>query len=93
MLFSNDTQNYNSYRDDLYRYSSLFVYDASNIRINNISLSYRIPSEICKKVQLENAKVQFNVENLATIAFDKKAHYALGGKIKPNYVFGLYLNF
>lgn len=93
LLFSNDTQNYNSYRDDLYRYSSLFVYDASNIRINNISLSYQIPSEICKKVQLENAKVQFNVENLATIAFDKKAHYALGGKIKPNYVFGLYLNF
>ena len=93
LLFSNDTENYNTYRNSMYKNSSLFVYDASNIRINNIALSYRIPSAICDKISLQSAKVQFNVENVATIAFDKKAHYALGGKIKPNYVIGFHLNF
>lgn len=77
----------------MYKNSSLFVYDASNIRINNIALSYRLPASICNKISLQSAKVQFNVENVATIAFDKKAHYALGGKIKPNYVIGFHLNF
>ncbi|MFR7812209.1 MAG: hypothetical protein ACLU4N_24890 [Butyricimonas faecihominis] len=38
-------------------------------------------------------EVQFNIENLATIAFDRKAGYLLGSKDKPNYVCGLYLNF
>ena len=28
-----------------------------------------------------------------TFAFDSKANYDLGGKVKPNYVWGLYLNF
>lgn len=31
--------------------------------------------------------------NVATFAFDSKANYDLGGKVKPNYVWGLYLNF
>ena len=39
------------------------------------------------------ARLQFNVENVATFAFDSKANYDLGGKVKPNYVWGLYLNF
>ena len=93
LLFSNDTENYNTYRNSMYKNSSLFVYDASNIRINNIALSYRLPASICNKISLQSAKVQFNVENVATLAFDKKAHYALGGKVKPSFVFGLHLNF
>ena len=93
LLFTNDTENYNSYRSKLYSYSDLFVYNASNIRINNISLAYRLPKEVCKKAFLSAAKIQFNVENVATIAFDNRAHYALGGKVKPNFVWGLYLNF
>ena len=93
LLFTNDTENYNSYRDNLYRYSDQFIYNASNIRINNLSLAYRLPKSICKKAFLSSAKLQFNVENVATIAFDSRAHYALGGKVKPNFVWGLYLNF
>lgn len=93
LVFSNDQANYNTYRNSQYKYSDLFVYNASNIRISNISLAYRVPSAICQKAFLQNARLQFNVENLATIAFDSKAHYALGGKVKPNFVFGLYLNF
>lgn len=93
LLFSNDTENYNTYRTTLYRYSDLFIYDASHIRLNNLSLAYRLPAAICNKVHLMGAKVQFNIENVAVFAFDNRAHYALGGKVKPNYVWGLYLNF
>jgi TonB-linked SusC/RagA family outer membrane protein len=93
LLFSNDTENFNTHRTELYRYSDLFVYNASNIRVRNLSLAYRVPTQWCKKVFLSSARLQFNVENVATIAFDSKAHYDLGGKIKPNYVWGLYLNF
>ena len=79
--------------EHLSRYSDLFVYDASNIRLSNISLAYRVPAHWCKKISLSGARLQFNVENVATFAFDSKANYDLGGKVKPNYVWGLYLNF
>ena len=46
-----------------------------------------------KKAGLSGAKLQFNVENAGTIAFDKDAGYMLGTKDKPNYVLGLSLNF
>lgn len=93
LLFSNDTENYNTYRTTLYAYSDLFVYNAANIRINNISLAYRLPSQLCQKVHMSGVKLHFNVENVATIAFDSRAHYALNGKVKPNYVWGVNVNF
>lgn len=93
LLFSNDTENYNTHRSTLYGYSDLFIYNASNIRIRNISLAYRLPAAWCQKAFLSSVKLQFNIENLATIAFDSRAHYSLGGKQKPNFVFGAYLNF
>ncbi len=93
LLFSNDTENYNTHRSELYRYSDLFVYDASNIRLSNISLAYRVPTHWCTRLSLSGIRLQLNAENVGVFAFDKKAHYDLGGKIKPNYVFGLYLNF
>mgnify|MGYP006945742579 CR=1 FL=1 len=35
LLFSNDTENFNTHRTELYRYSDLFVYDASNIGVQS----------------------------------------------------------
>lgn len=93
LLFSNDTENYNTHRSELFRYSDLFVYNASNIHLRNLSFAYRVPTEWCKKVYLSSARLQFNVENVATFAFNRKAHYDLGGKVKPNYVWGLHLSF
>lgn len=93
LLFSNDQQNYNSYRSTLYAYSDLFIRDASNIRLKNVALSYRVPTAWCKKVYLTGAKLQFNVENAAVLAFDSKARYDLGVYNSPNYVWGVYLNF
>lgn len=82
---------YGSY--SVYSYADINVLDASNIRLSNISLSYRLPQAFCKKIFLKNARLQFNVENLYTFAFEKKAKYLLGGYNSPNYVWGLYLNF
>ena len=93
LLFSNDTDSYNTYRAFNYRNSDLFIYDASNIRIRNIGASYMLPSAICRKAQLKQVKFRFAVENLATIAMDSKAHYLLDGKQNPNFVWGLNLGF
>lgn len=95
LLFSNQTGDggYNTYRSSMFAYSDLFIYDASNIRIKNISFAYRLPANWCKKAFLSSARLQFNIENLAVIAFESKARYNLGAYTKPNYVWGLYLNF
>lgn len=93
LLFSNDSENYNTHRQILYSYSDNLIYDASNIRIKNISFAYRFPMEWCRKLYMSSMKLQLNIENLATIAFDSKATYALGGKRSPNYVCSININF
>ena len=84
---------FNYDRESIYKGADIHVWDASHIKISNISLTYKIPNEWVKKIGFGGARVQFNIENLATIAFDRKAGYLLGSKDKPNYVCGLYLNF
>jgi len=93
LLFSNDTENYNSYRNFIYRYSDHFIYDASNIRIHDIGVSYTLPSNISRQARLKLVKFKFSIENLATIAMNSKAHYLLDGKQNPNFVWGLNLGF
>lgn len=96
LLFSND-KDYQSHRTELYAYSDKFVYSASHIRIDNISLAYRVPAKWCKKVFLSGARLQFNIENAGLWAFDSKARHDLVyngvSRLTPNYVWGLYLNF
>ena len=93
ILFSGISEDYNYDRESIYRGADIHVLNASKIVFNNISLSYRVPNEWVKKAGLSGAKLQFNVENAGTIAFDKDAGYMLGTKDKPNYVLGLSLNF
>ena len=93
LLFSNDNDNYNSYRNSIYRYSDLFVLNASNIRIRDIGVSYLLPSQICRQAYLKQVKFRFSVENVATIAMDHKARYTLDAYENPNFVFGLNLGF
>lgn len=93
LLFSDNLAEFNTHRTELYGASDLFVYDASHLRINNLSAAYHLPSDWARKVFLKGAKLQFIVENLAVIAFDGRASYALGGKQKPNFVGSLHLNF
>lgn len=48
------------------RVSDLFVEDASYIRLQNISLSYTLPSEWVSAAKLSNARIYANVQNLFT---------------------------
>lgn len=84
---------YSSDLYDIYRYADINVVDASNIRLSNISLSYRVPSSLAQKALLHNVRLNFNIENLYTFAANKDAKYMLGGYNSPNYVFGMNLNF
>lgn len=77
----------------MYSYSDINVINASNIRLSNIALSYKIPSQYCKLAHLSSARIQFNVENAYTWAANNDAKYQLGGYNSPNYVMGVYLNF
>ncbi len=76
-----------------YSYASVNVINASNIRLSNISLAYHIPTKLCSKLKIQNARLNFNVENVFTMAKSKDAKYMLNGYKSPNYVFGINVNF
>jgi len=92
VVFAEDPA-YNSQTADIYRNADINVIDASNIRLRNISLAYKLPQPIAKKAGMENIRFQFNVENAFTIAKSSTAKYLLNGYMSPNYVWGVYLNF
>lgn len=77
----------------IYQYADVNVLDVSHLRLSNLSLAYHVPAAWCHKVWMKNARVQFNVENLFTLAKSKEAKYLLGGYQAPNLVWGLYFNF
>lgn len=49
------------------RISDRFVEDGSYLRLKNISLSYTLPSRWTEKIRIENARVYFSCENVATL--------------------------
>jgi hypothetical protein len=77
----------------IYSSSSVNVLDASNIRLSNVSLAYHIPENLLTKLKLKSVRLNFNVENVFTLAKSKDAKYMLGGYRTPNYVFGINVNF
>jgi outer membrane receptor protein involved in Fe transport len=92
IVFS-ENPDYSNYLYTIYSKADINVIDASNLRLSNLSLAYNVPANICRKVFLRNARLQFNVENLITLAKSNEAKYLLGGYNSPNFVWGLYLNF
>lgn len=77
----------------IYTYADINVLDMSNIRLSNIALAYRLPASLSQRLQMNSARVQFNVENAYTFTRSKDAKYMMGGFAAPNFVCGLYLNF
>lgn len=55
------------------RISSLYIEDASYIRLQNVSLAYRLPSKICDKMKIASMRFSFNIQNLYT--FSKYSGY------------------
>lgn len=48
-------------------YSSLYVEDASYLKLKNISLGYTLPKKALDKMHISNARVFFSAENIFTI--------------------------
>ena len=90
---SAENPDYNAAYSSMYSRSSALLLNATNVRLNNLSLTYRIPSDICHKFFLQNARIMLGMENVFTIAKNSRAKYMLGGYTKPNYLCGIYLNF
>ena len=87
----NPMYNYNYY--NMYARSSVNVISANNWRLRNLSLTYRLPSSVCRTLFLQNARIMLGMENVFTVAKSRDAKYLLGGYTKPNYLCGIYLNF
>jgi len=49
------------------RISSLYIEDGSYIRLQNLSLAYRVPSKLLEKAKIASARVSLNVQNLFTL--------------------------
>lgn len=86
---------------DAIQQSSRHLYDASFIRLKNINLSYRIPTEFLQKAKITNARVFFNGTNLLTASKYKMAdpevnQYGTRGWEMPygkTYTFGVEFSF
>jgi hypothetical protein len=63
--------------------NSYFVYDASYVRIKNITLGYQSPSSICNKMYISSLRFSFGIQNLYTFTnypwFNPQANYYSGG--------------
>lgn len=84
---------YNSAYYDMYARSSVNVISATNWRLKNLSLTYRIPTDFCRKLSLQNARIMLGMEDVFMVAKSRDAKYLLGGFVKPTYICGIYLNF
>lgn len=49
------------------RISDRFVEDGSYLRLKNITLGYNLPKSVLRHIGMENARVSFSAENVATI--------------------------
>lgn len=86
-----DAYNYSAY--DIYNRADINVVDAGYVKLKNLSLAWHVPSSWTKKAMARSARLQFNIENVHTWAADNRAKYLMNGYEKPNFVWGIYINF
>lgn len=87
--------------EDVNQISSRHLYDASFLRLKNISLAYMIPSYLLNSVKISNARIYFNGSNLLTFSKYKIAdpevnQYSTRGWETPlakTYTFGIDFSF
>ncbi len=90
---SPESRDYNYYSSDLYYKASIHVQDADNWRLKNLSVTYHIPTSICRKFYVKNARIMLGMENVFTLAKSRDVKWMLGGYSKPNYLCNVNLNF
>ncbi|MBR1488793.1 MAG: TonB-dependent receptor [Bacteroidales bacterium] len=62
--------------------STRYLYDASYLRIRNLSLGYTLPKRICQKIGMEGIRLSANVQNLWT--FDRYPGYTVEANYNGN---------
>lgn len=84
----------------MYDYSDLRVAKADNIRIRSISLGYTLGGNWLKNLGVGGARVDFSVQNIGVIVFDKKLKgqdpdqvQSIGMPTLPTYNLSLNVNF
>lgn len=87
--------------EDVNQVSSRHIYDASFLRLKNVSLAYKLPSSLTQQMRISNARIFFNGSNLLTFSKYKNAdpevnQYSTRGwetPIAKTYTFGLDFTF
>ena len=90
---SSESPNYNYYDYSIWAHSSANVVPADNFRMRNLSLSYNLPKAWASKAYMSNVRVMVGAENLFMICRDSRVKYMLGGYDRPNYTFGINIEF
>lgn len=88
--------NSRAYWIDMWEQSDVMVVDASFLRCNQLSLSWNVNREWCKKVGLKTLSVNAGVSNLFVIASKRFNGFdpELGNSVQPkNYSFGVNIGF
>ena len=83
--------------EDVNQVSSRHLYDASFLRLKNVTFSYRLPNPVLNKIGFSSTRLYFNGSNLLTFSKYKDAdpevnHYGTRGWETPigkTYTFGL----
>lgn len=78
---------------EIYQFSSINVLKMDYLKINNISLIYRLPKEICSRMFMQDVRVQATVDRPFFWAKSEQAKYQLGGYNSVAYTLGVFVNF
>ncbi|SFW18099.1 TonB-linked outer membrane protein, SusC/RagA family [Sinomicrobium oceani] len=90
VVYEYDTE-YSYDLQSIYSYADVNILNASNLRLSNVSLAYQT-SALAPRLGIENVRINFNVENVFTVAANRDVKYLLGGYRTPNFVLGLHVN-
>lgn len=84
----------------MYDHSDERVVRADNIRLRSVTLGYDVPPSVLRHLGIDNMRIDFQAQNLAVIAFDKKLKgqdpdqvASIGMPVLPSYNFSISINF
>lgn len=84
----------------MYDYSDARVVRGDHIRLRSLTLGYDLPQKWLQKIHVANCRLDFQAQNIAVWAFDKKLHgqdpdqvASIGMPVLPTFNFGIQLGF
>lgn len=84
----------------MYDYSDARVVRGDHIRFRSLTLGYDLPQKWLQKIHIANCRVDFQAQNIAVWAFDKKLKgqdpdqvASIGMPVLPTFNFGVQVGF